>query len=39
MVLVLKPAVGRSPADYATVIVPRDLVLSHTGLHRKMQAF
>src|ERR1700716_862006 len=38
MVLVLQPAVGRSPADYATVNVPRDLVLSHTGLHRKMQA-
>src|SRR3979409_991869 len=38
MVLVLQPAVGRSPADYATVNVPHDLVLSHTGLHRKMQA-
>jgi hypothetical protein len=38
MVLVLKPAVGRSPADYATVIVPRVFVLSHCGLHRKMQA-
>jgi hypothetical protein len=38
MVLVLKPAVGRSPADYATAIVPRVFVLSHCGLHRKMQA-
>jgi hypothetical protein len=38
MVLVLKPAVGRSPADYATVIVPRVFVLSHCRLHRKMQA-